>query len=176
MGNNSSVLLCGIAEYAKRQGFCRHHQHEDFQKVTLKQGFGEEPPVPSDPSGDISKVASTKQTVRISEIFSPDRVCARCELHGLVPGSSFDLHTGFDLGRYAVQREVEKAIAEEDPDLLIGSPPCTKFSIFQNLVRAKGFTEQQQGRFEIELGISTFVCECTTSAGLRENITSTSIH
>ena len=67
--------------------------------------------------------------VNICEIFSPERVCARCELHGLVPGSSFDVHTGYDLGRYAVQREFEKAIDEEDPDFLIGSPPCTKFSI-----------------------------------------------
>ena len=101
-------------------------------------------------SGDISKVSKMKAS--ITEMFSPSRVCARCEQHGLVPGSSFDLRTGHDLSRYSVQREVEKAIDEEDPDLLIGSPPCTKFSILQNLARAKGLTDEQRERFDIELG------------------------
>ena len=83
----------------------------------------------NDNSGDISKVSKAKKA-SITEIFSPSRVCARCEQHGLVPGSSFDLHTGHDLSRYSVQREVEKAIDEEDPDLLIGSPlaPSSRFS------------------------------------------------
>ena len=117
-------------------GFLRRDQKEDLNKCNFEKGLvedvpddsHEEPPVPAGLGGDIRKVASTKQNVSISEMFSPDRVCARCELHGLVPGSSFDLHTGFDLGRYAVQREVEKAIDEEYSNLLIGSPPCTKFS------------------------------------------------
>ena len=80
---------------------------------------------------------------------------ARCERHGLVPGLSFDLQTGYDLSRYSVQREVEKKIDEVDPDLLIGSPPCTKFSILQKSVRAKGLTDQQQEKFEVGLGQAT---------------------
>ena len=86
----------------------------------------------------------------ICEVFSPERVCARFERHGLVPGSSFDLRNGFDLRRYPIQRQVESIIEQEDPDLVIGSPPCTKFSILQNLVLAKGLTDEQRDRFEIE--------------------------
>ena len=106
--------------------------------TTVHTTTAEIPPSSDAPVGEIENVSKKpKQKVSIREIFSPERVCKRCGQHGLAPGSSFDLHTGYDLGRYAVQQEVEKVIDEEDPDLLIGSPPCTKFSILQNLVRAK---------------------------------------
>ena len=54
LASNTGVLQCGIPEHVKRQGFRRCYQHEDIPKVTLKKTFNEEPPVPSDPSGDIN--------------------------------------------------------------------------------------------------------------------------
>ena len=99
----------------------------------------------------LSALRAPPGSADICEVFSPERVCARCTRHGLVAGSSFDLHTGYDLSKYKVQREVEAKIDAEQPELLIGSPPCTKFSILQNLVRAKGLTHEQRDKFERDL-------------------------
>ena len=101
--------------------------------------------------GVLSTAVSSSGSVSISEVFSPARICLKCERHGLVAGSSLDLHTGYDLSKYKVQKEVEAIIEKEQPMLLVGSPPCTKFSILQNLVIAKGLTDQQRDKFEIEL-------------------------
>ena len=104
------------------------------------------------PPGILSTTGvSSSGSVSISEVSSPARICLKCERHGLVAGSSFDLHTGYDLSKYSVQKEVEAIIEKEQPKLLVGSPPCTKFSILQNLVIAKGLTDQQRDKFEIEL-------------------------
>ena len=41
------------------------------------------------------------------------------------------------------------------PMLLIGSPPCTKFSILQKLLLAKGLAPEQRDKFDYELAKAT---------------------
>ena len=50
------------------------------------------------------------------------------------PGTSFDLTNGWDFTDEEQQRKAWKQIKTEDPMLIIGSPPCTLFSILYNLV------------------------------------------
>ena len=69
----------------------------------------------------------------ITEVFSPARVTRACRQFGLVPGELFELRTGYDLSDKDVQQYVRQRIDQSDPELLIVSPPCTKFSRLQQL-------------------------------------------
>ena len=71
--------------------------------------------------------------VDVTEVYSRPRIAAACQEAGLVGGSSFDLRTGWDLSNPHQQRMAIQKIMAESPRLLVGSPPCTLFSILQNL-------------------------------------------
>eukprot|EP00974_Lingulodinium_polyedra_P077019 7456591-Lingulodinium_polyedra.AAC.1 len=74
--------------------------------------------------------------VDITEVYSPERVNMIAKKFGLAPGTSFDLSTGWDFNKEAGRNSAWKRIREEEPELIIGSPPCTMFSTLQNLNRA----------------------------------------
>ena len=71
--------------------------------------------------------------VDITEVYSPERVAKVARRYGLVAGSSMDLTTGYDFTIEAHKRLAWKKVREEAPFLLIGSPPCTYFSMLQEL-------------------------------------------
>ena len=71
--------------------------------------------------------------VDITEVYSPDRVNEVARRWGLRPGSSMDLTNGYDFTKASDRKRAWDKIKEEDPFLLIGSPPCTLFSILQEL-------------------------------------------
>ena len=85
----------------------------------------------------------------IAEIYSRPRVTAAAgaKTYGkirLVPGWSLDLtmtnpRTGqaWDLSDAATQNEVRSLVRRYKPYLIIGSPPCTAFSLLQNLSKHK---------------------------------------
>ena len=85
----------------------------------------------------------------ISEVFSQPRIAqeaAMKEYGGvrLVPGWSLDLtrddpSTGqpWDLSKHAVRERVRKLVRDTKPLMLIGSPPCTMFSLLQGLSKNK---------------------------------------
>ena len=76
---------------------------------------------------------------RVIELYSPPRVTN--EIHGkcgrfLQTGSTFDLRPGrdgksWDLSKPEVRAKVRRQISREKPYLVIGSPPCTDFSLLQ---------------------------------------------
>ena len=66
----------------------------------------------------------------------------------MVSGSSFDLHTGYNLSKYKVQKKAGAMIDAENPMVLIGFPPCTKFSILQRFVPAKGLAPEHRDKFD----------------------------
>ena len=77
--------------------------------------------------------------IGVSEVYSPPRVTARAQFHGIEGGVALDLTVNDEKGipwdfsipeRRAAAR---KLLAETKPYLLIGSPPCTPFSKLQNL-------------------------------------------
>ena len=82
----------------------------------------------SESEEEMHTLAKVLRGCDVTELFSPSRVAQVCSNFGSKPGSSFDLRTGWDLSLPSVQRKVIEAINEEDPELLIYSPPCTMFS------------------------------------------------
>ena len=71
--------------------------------------------------------------VDITEVYSPERVNEVARRWGLRPGSSMDLTNGYDFTKASDRKRAWDKIKEEDPFLLVGSPPCTLFSILQEL-------------------------------------------
>jgi site-specific DNA-cytosine methylase len=75
-----------------------------------------------------------------AEIFSPARTSRRANERGLRGGFSLDLNfvdkvTGrkWDLSNPADQEKCKRLIARTKPRVLTVSPPCTLFSLLQNL-------------------------------------------
>ena len=69
----------------------------------------------------------------VVEIYSPPRVVEEAKKRGLRAELSIDLCTGYDLKDVKAKEHVRKELAKRRPKLLVSSPPCTKFSPFQNL-------------------------------------------
>ena len=78
-------------------------------------------------------IAATILGVDITEVYSPERVAKVARRYGLVAGSSMDLTTGFDFTKESDRQLAWKRVKEEAPFVLIGSPPCTYFSMLQEL-------------------------------------------
>ena len=78
-------------------------------------------------------IASVILGVDITEVYSPERIAKVAREFGLNPGSSMDLTNGWDFSMPEHRRQAWKQIEKEDPYLLIGSPPCTWFSILMEL-------------------------------------------
>ena len=90
---------------------------------------------------DIDKhiISSYILGVDITEVYSPARVNEVARRWGLKPGSSVDLTNGYDFTKPEARKRAWAKIKEEDPFLIIGSPPCTLFSLLQELnIRLNG--------------------------------------
>ena len=61
----------------------------------------------------------------VSEVYSEPRVTARCDKHGLRPGTAMDLATGFNFSEKKDQQRAWKILQKETPHLVMLSPPCT---------------------------------------------------
>ena len=81
-------------------------------------------------------LSASSMGVDITETYSPDRVARVARKFGLVPGSSMDLTNGWDYERDDHKRLARKMVGDEAPYLFIGSPPCTCFSVLQELNKA----------------------------------------
>ena len=90
--------------------------------------------------------------VDITEVFSPPRVVKQGEKLGFKAGTSMDLMTGWNFELKADRERAIKLIKEEKPKLLIGSPPCTYFSMLQELNKFnQRFNEDWLARFNDNL-------------------------
>ena len=89
--------------------------------------------------------------VDITEVYSPERVAKVAKKFGLVAGSSMDLTNGWDFNIEDHKRKALAAIRNEQPFLLIGSPPCTYFSMLQELnIAVNGHKEGWMEKFNKE--------------------------
>ena len=75
--------------------------------------------------------------VDITEVYSPERVTKLCAKFGLVQGSALDLTNGWDFDLEDHRKQAWKLVTSEQPFLIIGSPPCTLFSLLQELAKAQ---------------------------------------
>ena len=89
---------------------------------------------------DLDKRTHSETQFDVCEIFSPARVCEEARKCGLKGGFSIDLAeadpiTGrtWDLSKPHDRRKVRALVLRHRPKLLVLSPPCTLFSLLQNL-------------------------------------------
>ena len=73
----------------------------------------------------------------VAEVYSPPRVKL-----GLSTGVSVDKITGYDLGCEEDRKKMWGKLKEDDPLLIVLSPPCTAFCKLQNLNYGKMNWEQ----------------------------------
>ena len=74
-----------------------------------------------------------KEGPDIVEMFSPPRTTKVGKGLGLEAGEAMDLITGWDFSREDDRRRAWRYIKAERPKLIIGSPPCTMFSVLQHM-------------------------------------------
>ena len=74
-----------------------------------------------------------KHLKTVAEVCNPARFARSADVFGLKAGQSFDLELGWDLLDPIRQQAVKDYIATEQPGLTVISPPCTLFSMLQNL-------------------------------------------
>ena len=72
--------------------------------------------------------------VDIAEVYSLERVAKVAADFGFRARSSFDLTNGWDFNIAEHRRKAWPKVKDESPYLLIGSLPCTCFSMLQELI------------------------------------------
>lgn len=93
----------------------------------------------------------------VSEVYSPPRVSKEAEGKGWTAGTCYDLVTGWDLRSADDRKAMWRRLREEDPDLVVVCPPCTAFSMLQELNYPKMSVEKgvaliMTGLEHLELG------------------------
>ena len=83
---------------------------------------------------NLGMCVNDQSTYDVCEVFSPPRICATANEHGLRGGWPIDMavrvpSTGrqFDLRSSKDQREVKLLIRRDCPTVIVVSPPCTFF-------------------------------------------------
>ena len=99
----------------------------------------------------------------VSEVYSPPRIVAEAARQGLKPGFSLDLTVQredgdqWDFSRKRHRDEATRMVVQDEPYCLIGSPPCTMFSVLQNGNRWR-FTESDWNRKLAEAEVHIEFC------------------
>ena len=91
---------------------------------------------------DLCKVAVELGAVDMIEIYTPKRFTAMAPKYGLRPGFAVDLNETkpdsdvcWDLEKPEDVKELEIRVDQEEPYVLMGSPPCDPFSRLQAILR-----------------------------------------
>jgi hypothetical protein len=71
--------------------------------------------------------------VDVMEVYSPERVAKLCAKYDLKPGSSLDLTNGYVFDNAGDRQKAWETVTRDQPLLIVGSPPCTYFSILNEL-------------------------------------------
>ena len=84
---------------------------------------------------EINAIRSVEPTTQIDfvELFNPGNF--KAQKGTLIAGQTHDVKSNpaMDLTRTTVQEQTRLSIAQEDPMISIGAPPCTVFSPMQNI-------------------------------------------
>merc|ERR1712122_436214 len=94
---------------------------------------------------------------KVCELYSPPRVAAeaaRWPRLGPVPGSTFDLQEDahgarWDFLKASDRQRARQQIEAERPFLVVGSPPCTRFSALMRINRSR-MNSQEYARRLVE--------------------------
>ena len=74
--------------------------------------------------------------VDVMEVYSPERVAKLCAKYDLKPGSSLDLTNGYDFDNAGDRQKAWETVTRDQPLLIVWSPPCTYFSILNELTKS----------------------------------------
>ena len=69
----------------------------------------------------------------VSEVFNPNRFKKESHKQGLNHGKAFDITLGTDLLRSQDRNDVRHYVKTNQPGLVVVSPPCTLYTLLQNL-------------------------------------------
>ena len=124
-------------------------------------------------------MAATLMGVDITEVFSPERVAQVARRFSLVAGTSFDLTHGWAFTLEDRKRKAWVKIRGESPYLLIGSPPCTYFSMLQELNMAQhkdkpGWLQKHELEKAKAVSTSSSAARCTGTNLCKAGTSSTS--
>ena len=104
----------------------------------------------------------------VSEVYSPPQVneaARRKPQMGIVPGFAFDLTTcdergvPWDFSITERRQEARRRVQVDKPTLLIGTPMCTRFCVFQHVNDAKKAPEEVRREHLKAMVHLRFVCE-----------------
>ena len=84
----------------------------------------------------------------MAEIFNPNRFGRKAKLFDLLPGTAFDLRTGWDLGSKSGRAECWARLLDEEPEFIVGSPPCGQFSSLWDLHQGK-WSDEMHAKYEV---------------------------
>ena len=84
-----------------------------------------------------------KQLKVVSELYNPNRFQGKLRDFGLCPGQAFDLQLRHDLTKAGMRAEVREYVRSVKPGLVVISPPCTLFSLLQNLTKRNHSSEAE---------------------------------
>ena len=109
----------------------------------------------------------------VAEVFSPPRICARAAERGIAAGWSLDWRvqdprTGrkWDLSREEERQKVLKMLKRDQPELVVCSPPCTLFSLLQQLVGDPAARKPEKWREACEMvNFCVEICKVQMRAG-----------
>lgn len=87
----------------------------------------------------------------VSEVYSPPRLVKEAMQRGFRGGTSFDLCTGWDLQNKQDVQRMWRRLEEEKPSLIVVCPPCTVFSLLQELNFPKMTWSEAVRKLEIGL-------------------------
>ena len=76
----------------------------------------------------------------LADVFSPPHIADAAKEMGLAPGESMDLLSKWDFDKTADRKRAIAYIKESRPFLVVGTPPCTLFSVLQFEVRKQQAT------------------------------------
>lgn len=86
----------------------------------------------------------------MADIDSLERATKIANEFGSSPGGAFDLKTGWDSSKAHVRKQAWGKIWKDRPALIIGSPPCTDFSIVQKMNARRSQESEEKWHAAVE--------------------------
>ena len=86
---------------------------------------------------DIATLCLELGAVDLAEVYSPGRFGEAAWRHGLRPGFAVDLQTGWNMDLQEHVETLREVQEEQDPYIVMGSPPCTEFSRLLHISKSK---------------------------------------
>lgn len=144
-GDEFEEIIGEGGEGTEEEAIDRTRKHEDIDEDTDNKRRR---------VSQLAVVTEVEKQPKVAEIYSMPRIAQVAEEMGMQKGSSMDIRNGWDFSRADHRHECRRRLKAEEPDLVIGSPMCTMFSVLQNLNPGKDTEEWNRAYAEAVLHIN----------------------